>query len=305
VDDLLDVARVVTGKVVLRPEPLELARLVERALAAVTATHRTDDRTITVQAEPVVVYADATRLEQVVTNLVVNALKYTPPGGEIAIAVQRDGAEAVLTVRDSGVGIAPDLLPRIFDLFVQGERSLQRTAGGLGVGLTLVRRLVELHGGRVTAASDGDGRGSTFTVRLPARREAERGDPSPMRAATPRRVLIVEDNDDAREMLRELLRLLGHEVYETGDGASGVARALELQPDLTLVDVGLPEMDGYEVARRIRSDPAGARLYLAALTGYGRPEDRERALAAGYDVHLVKPIDQGKLERLLVPLGGG
>jgi CheY-like chemotaxis protein len=203
------------------------------------------------------------------------------------------------------VGIAPDLLPRIFDLFVQGERSLQRTAGGLGVGLTLVRRLVELHGGRVTAASDGDGRGSTFTVRLPARREAERGDPSPMRAATPRRVLIVEDNDDAREMLRELLRLLGHEVYETGDGASGVARALELQPDLTLVDVGLPEMDGYEVARRIRSDPAGARLYLAALTGYGRPEDRERARAAGYDVHLVKPIDQGKLERLLVPLGGG
>jgi CheY-like chemotaxis protein len=204
-------------------------------------------------------------------------------------------------VRDTGVGIAPELLPRVFELFVQGERALDRTQGGLGIGLTLVRRLVELHGGTVEAMSAGRGRGSTFTVRLPlASAPAPRPSSAPSPAtASRRRVLVVEDNDDSRAMLRELLVLLGHEVHEAVDGATGVARALELAPDVTLVDIGLPEVDGYEVARHIRRDPAGRNLYLVALTGYGLPEDRERALAAGYDVHLVKPIDPAKLHAIL------
>jgi CheY-like chemotaxis protein/anti-sigma regulatory factor (Ser/Thr protein kinase) len=254
---------------------------------------------ITVQATPVWVSADPTRLEQVLTNLLANALKYTPAGGEIAVSVAREHRHAVLRVRDSGVGIRPELLPRVFDLFVQGDRSLERTSGGLGIGLTLVRHLVELHGGTVEAASAGAGRGSTFTVRLPA----VTAPPAPVAsgpapaAGVARRVLVVEDNDDAREMLRNLLRLLGHEVHEARDGASGVDEARRLRPDVALIDIGLPGIDGYEVARRIRADVPGARL--VAVTGYGQPEDRERTRAAGFDVHLVKPVDPDQLQEVL------
>jgi CheY-like chemotaxis protein len=238
-------------------------------------------------------------LEQVVTNLLANAVKYTPAGGEITVSVRRDGDHAVLAVRDTGVGIRPELLPRVLDLFVQSDRSLERSGGGLGIGLSLVRQLVELHGGTVEAASAGPGRGSTFTVRLPVLAAPADADDAarPAVAGPPRRVLVIEDNDDAREMLRNLLRLFGHEVHEACDGAVGLEEARRLRPDAALIDIGLPGMDGYEVARRIRADLPGARL--VALTGYGQPEDRERALAAGFDVHLVKPVDPDQLQRLL------
>ena len=298
VDDLLDVSRVVAGKVVLRLQPVDLAEIVRR-VATLHGGPAGARHVISVHTTPTWVSADPTRLEQVLTNLLANSVKYTPPGGEITVSVRRDGNQAVLAVRDTGVGIRPELLPRVFELFVQGDRSLERSAGGLGIGLTLVRQLVELHGGTVEASSPGAGRGSTFTVRLPVFAAPPDADDA-ARPATPapaRRVLVVEDNDDAREMLRNLLHLFGHEVHEACDGASGIEQARRVRPDAALIDIGLPGIDGYEVARRIRADVPGARL--VALTGYGQPEDRERALAAGFDVHLVKPVDPEQLQRLL------
>ena len=302
VDDLLDVSRVVAGKVVLRVQPVDLGEIARRVATLhggpVGARH-----VISVHTTPTWISADPTRLEQVLTNLLANAVKYTAAGGEITVGVRRDGDRAVLTVRDTGVGIRPELLPRVFDLFVQGDRSLERSAGGLGIGLTLVRQLVELHGGTVEAASAGPGRGSTFTVRLPilAAPPESRDAARPAAPGPARRVLVVEDNDDAREMLRNLLHLFGHEVHEACDGTSAIEQARRLRPDAALIDIGLPGIDGYEVARRIRADVPGARL--VALTGYGQPEDRERALAAGFDVHLVKPVDPEQLERLLSARG--
>ena len=298
VDDLLDVSRVVAGKVVLRLQPVDLAE-VARRVATLHGGPAGARHVISVHTTPTWVSADPTRMEQILTNLLANAVKYTPPGGEITVSVRRDGDHAVLTVLDTGVGIRPELLPRVFDLFVQSDRSLERSGGGLGIGLSLVRQLVELHGGTVDAASAGPGRGSTFTVRLPvlAAPAGADDDARPAVAGPPRRVLVIEDNDDAREMLRNLLRLFGHEVHEACDGAMGLEEARRLRPDAALIDIGLPGMDGYEVARRIRADLPGARL--VALTGYGQPEDRERALAAGFDVHLVKPVDPDQLQRLL------
>jgi PAS domain S-box-containing protein len=298
VDDLLDVSRLVAGKVVLRLQPLDLGETARR-VASLHGGPGGARHVISVHTAPTWISADPTRIEQVLTNLLANAVKYTPAGGEIALTVRREGERAVLTVRDTGMGIRPELLPRVFDLFVQGDRSLERTGGGLGIGLTLVRQLVELHGGTVEAASAGSGRGSTFTVRLPILMAPaeESAAASPTVAGPARRVLVVEDNDDAREMLRNLLHLFGHEVHEACDGASGVEQARRLRPDAVLIDIGLPGMDGYEVARRIRAAVPGARL--VALTGYGQPEDRERALAAGFDVHLVKPVDPDQLQRLL------
>jgi two-component system, sensor histidine kinase len=247
-----------------------------------------------VDVSPVWVDGDRTRLEQVVGNILTNALKYTPARGAVTLALAQEGPEAVLRVRDTGIGIASDMLPRIFDLFVQSDMGLARADGGLGVGLTLVRRLVELHGGRVTADSEGEGRGSTFTVRLPAiavpvvvAAEPVMQEPS---AGVPLRVLVVEDNDDAREMLRVGLVLAGHEVVEAADGASGVVLAEQTRPDVALIDVGLPGIDGYEVARRLRARGMKT-ARLIALTGYGRPEDRARALEAGFDGYIVKPVD--------------
>jgi len=301
VDDLLDVSRAVSGKIVLQRDAVDVADVVQRALRLLTNTGSTEGCRISVDAASVWVLGDAVRIEQVVTNLMHNALKYTPPGGTIDLAVRAENGVAVLSVQDSGVGIPAELLPRVFDLFVQGDHSLDRTAGGLGIGLTLVRRIVELHGGAVEATSDGLGRGSRFTVRLPVMAPLPPPAPkaAPPPAAAARRVLVVEDNDDAREMLCHLLRLLGHEVHEAADGASGVDAALQLAPDLTLVDIGLPGIDGYEVARRIRGTPAGGALHLIAVTGYGLPEDRERARAAGYDGHLVKPVDPARLTTIL------
>jgi signal transduction histidine kinase/ActR/RegA family two-component response regulator len=304
VDDLLDVARVVAGKVALRLQSVDLGAIARR-VATLYGGPAGMRHVITIRTTPTWVSADPTRLEQIVTNLLANAVKYTPAGGEITVSVHRDSGRAVLSVRDTGIGMRPELLPRVFDLFVQADRSLERSAGGLGIGLTLVRQLVQLHGGTVEASSAGPGRGSTFTVRLPILEAPHTSDDAARPAVTgaPRRVLVVEDNEDAREMLRNLLLLLGHEVHEASDGASGIEEARRLRPDAALIDIGLPGIDGYEVARRIRADVPDARL--VAVTGYGQPEDRERALAAGFDVHLVKPVDPEQLQRLLATRGAG
>ena len=298
VDDLLDVSRVTTGRIVLNRRPIDLGASVARIVSTLLASRGRERHDVSVSVEALWVDGDETRIEQVVTNLLGNALKYTPDGGAIKVRVTADGADAVLCVEDSGIGLPATLLPRVFDLFVQGDRGVERATGGLGIGLTLVRRLVELHGGSVQAASEGLDRGSVFTVRLP-----RVPPPAPVAAmpasdarAPARTVLLVEDNDDAREMLRYLLKLSGHEVHEAADGLAAVAAAAEVQPDVAIVDVGLPELDGYEVARRIRLAPHGDRLTLIALTGYGQPEDRQRALEAGFDIFLVKPVDPDQLQ---------
>jgi signal transduction histidine kinase len=301
VDDLLDVERVMTGKIVLERSPLDLAAAVDQSLASLNAAGRLDRHSLVVDVAPAWVDADPTRIDQIVTNLVVNAVKYTPSGRRIAISAAREGGEAVLRVRDEGVGIEPALLPRVFDLFVQGKTSLDRAQGGLGIGLTLVRRLVELHGGTVGAESSGPGMGSTFTLRLPAI-EAPPTPPEP-KPVTPRAVsrtiLIIEDNHDARTSLRELLETAGHTVHEASDGARGLEAALRLRPEVAFVDLGLPGMDGLELARRIRASAEGRAMRLVALTGYGSTEDRDRSREAGFDVHLVKPVERLALERVL------
>ncbi len=300
VDDLLDVARVTTGKIVLNRGPVDLSEIARQCVSTLGASGRSDRHRVTCDARPTWIDADATRVEQIVTNLLVNALKYTPAGGAVDVTVRPADGEAVLEVRDSGIGIASDVLPRIFEVFVQGERALDRAQGGLGVGLTLVRRLVELHGGRVEAASDGAGRGSRFTVRLPlAAGPSERtGAAATRHGEGHRRILLVEDNADAREMLRQLLALDGHEVHEARDGPGGVTVALEVQPDVALIDLGLPGLDGWEVARRIRAARGGGEIFLVALTGYGQPEDHGRSRDAGFDAHLVKPVGPADLARI-------
>jgi signal transduction histidine kinase/CheY-like chemotaxis protein len=300
VDDLLDVSRATSGKITLRREVVDLGAITRDAVAALTARRAADAPDVAVDVGPVHVHGDPVRLEQVVSNLTENALKYTPTGGRIDVRLREEDGHAVLTVEDTGIGIAPDLLPHVFDLFVQADRSLDRAAGGLGIGLTLVRRIVELHRGSVEATSEGPGRGSRFTVRLPSTAEAPPVPAAPPAAPDVRlRVLVVEDNDDAREMLCHLVGVLGHEIHEAHDGAGAVEMILALRPDVTLIDIGLPGVDGYEVARRVRQAPKGADLHLVAVTGYGRGEDRERALAAGYDAHVVKPVDPARVAAVL------
>jgi signal transduction histidine kinase len=301
-DDLLDAGRAVTGKISLHRRPLELAAAVGETLGTLQA--RTVRHRVETDLAPVWVDADPTRIEQIVANLVLNAVKYTAEGGAVRVSVRREGGDAVLRVADEGIGMPRELIPQVFELFVQGERDLDRAYGGLGIGLTLVRRLAELHGGSAEAASDGPGRGSEFTVRLPAIEAASlAGAAAPLGgAASPRDVLVIEDNADARESLRQLLELSGHRVQVAADGAAGL-EALRAHPfDLALVDIGLPKMNGYEVARRIRAEGPARRPILVALTGYGAADDRERALEAGFDRHLVKPVDDAVLERLLASI---
>jgi signal transduction histidine kinase len=302
-EDLLDVARVISGKVKLSRSALDLAALVRRCVGTLEVTGATREHELQVDADEagagVWVDGDATRLDQVVNNLLTNAFKYTPAGGRIAVEVSRDGADALLRVRDSGVGISAALLPRVFDLFVQGERTLDRRAGGLGVGLTLVRRLVELHGGRVDAQSPAHG-GSVFTVRLPAVDAPAR--PAAPRHRVPesrrRRVALIEDNDDARDALRTLLELDGHTVSTANDGPSGLDWLLQSRPDVAVIDIGLPGLTGFEVARRSRA--AGYAGRMIALSGYGQEADVRKALASGFDAHLVKPVDAETLRRVLI-----
>jgi signal transduction histidine kinase len=296
-DDLLDIGRVLTGKIMLKRAPVDLAIVAMRALEHVsTAANAT--QTMKLELAPAWTDADEQRLEQVVTNLLLNAVKYTPADGSISVRTAVIAGNAVLAVRDTGVGIEPGLLPKVFDLFVQGTRTLERAQGGLGIGLTLVRRLTELHGGSVCARSEGPGQGAEFEVRLPARAPPAAAAPVPGApvSETRRRVLVVEDNADARDMIKCLLTLHGHDVHAAADGASGIRLALELRPEVALVDIGLPGIDGYEVASTIRSRLDG-HVHLVAMTGYGLPEDQERARAAGFHEHIVKPVDEPTLLR--------
>jgi signal transduction histidine kinase/CheY-like chemotaxis protein len=304
VDDLLDMARITQQRITLRKETLVLASVLEKAIEATRPLieEREHRLALSLPSATVCVAGDAARLEQVVVNLLTNAVKYTPPGGKIDVSAAAEGEQAVIRVRDTGIGIAPDMLPRVFDLFAQAEQGLERAEGGLGIGLTLVRRLVEMHGGTVEAASGGLGNGAEFVIRLPALPGVEatvKPSQVPERGTTRVRVLLVDDNADAAESLRVLLELLGHQVRTVHDGPSALD-ALRGQPfDVAVIDIGLPGMDGYEVARRTLRLLGGRRPVLIALTGYGRREDREAALAAGFDHHLVKPIDPEALQGML------
>ena len=300
VDDLLDVGRVTTGKIRLLRVPVNLADVVERCVGGLIPQDGAPSHRITVRAKPTWVEADQARVEQIVMNLLSNAVKYTPPGGGVDVVVTGDGRTARLSVHDTGAGMTPYMIERVFDLFFQGERTLERAEGGLGIGLTLVRRLAELHGGRVAAESPGRGLGSTVTVELPqcpepADAPAAAAAPS---APSPRRIVLVEDSHDSRDMLRFLLEHAGHEVHEAEDGPRGVEAIVAIKPDIALVDVGLPGIDGYEVARRVRAQ-VGAGVRLVALTGYGLPEDHRRSQEAGFDAHLVKPVDPARLAALI------
>jgi PAS domain S-box-containing protein len=309
VDDLLDVSRITRGKITLQRERLELMTVVSRAVETSrplidAARHRL---TVRLPPEPVRVEGDLTRLAQVISNLLNNAAKYTEPGGQIELRAEREGDEVFVRVKDNGVGIPPQVLPRVFDLFAQDERSLDRSQGGLGIGLTLVRSLIELHGGSVEARSEGLGHGSEFTVRLPVLSEPQDPERPPSGivreggAVAPGccRILLVEDNADSAESMALLLRLDGHEVRTARDGAEAVEVARSICPQVALLDIGLPEMDGYEVARRLRVMPEAQRAVMIALTGYGQPEDRRRSHEAGFDHHLTKPIDYDVLASLI------
>ena len=305
VDDLLEVSRISTGRIHLQKERIGLNGIVERAVETTRPLmdqHR-HELTVSLSPQPIWLHADASRLEQVVVNLLTNAAKYTADGGRISLAVQQEGDEAVLRVQDSGVGIAPELLPHIFDLFTQAERSLDRSQGGLGIGLCLVQRLVEKHGGRVEVSSE-LGQGSEFVVHLPVMMTTTTQPPSlPEVAAEPTRqslrVLVVDDNVDAAQSLGLLLEASGHEVRSASDGLSAVEVALDFRPNVVLLDIGLPGLDGYEVAKRLRQDSSLDGVVLVAMTGYGQDADKLRSQNAGFNHHLVKPADFGKVQEIL------
>ena len=308
VDDLLDVSRITRGKVEMRREkvPLRESVLQAAAIARPLLEERRHELTVDLPDEPLVALADPTRIEQVIGNLINNAAKYTDPGGRIFVTLRRDNNQAVLLVRDTGIGIEPADLSKVFELFAQVDQSPARTRGGLGVGLTLVKRLVTMHGGSVSARSEGLNRGSELEVRLPLVASAPEAAPSRPPAAAEtlarKRLLLIEDNPDIGETLRDLLQLLGHRVEWASDGLRGVQLAIATQPEVALVDIGLPGIDGYEVARRLRASEQGKGLLLIALTGYGRPEDRLKSMEAGFDAHLVKPVDPDELTSLIAKL---
>jgi PAS domain S-box-containing protein len=304
VDDLLDVARVTSGKVELRREVFDLRELVAQSVRTLANAGRTRQHHVVVEGESVPVHGDPARLAQVVDNLLDNALKYTAPGGHIRLSVSRVQNDALLRVLDTGEGIRAELRERVFERFVQEPQALDRARGGLGLGLALVKQLVDLHGGSVAVTSAGPGRGSEFTVRVPATlAPGSRGDTAAsatLTAATGRRrVLIVEDNADAREGLRMLLIHFGHDVETSEDAPSGLEKLRTFRPDVALIDIGLPGVDGYALARMVRDTPETRATRLIALTGYGQHEDRQKALAAGFDSHLTKPIDPTRLEQVL------
>ena len=299
VDDLLDVARVTSGKIALRLEPVDLHELAERGVRGFRDAGRAREHQLVVEGDSVLVHGDLARLEQVVNNLLDNALKYTSAGGEIRLTAERAGGDAILRVRDTGEGIRSELGARVFDLFVQEPQALDRSRGGLGLGLALVKQLVELHGGTVAVTSLGRGHGSEFVVQLPAIAIRAAHEPTAVPPSSApgryRRVLIVEDNADAREGLRLLLTYAGHEVETAEDASGGLEKLKSFQPEIALIDIGLPGVDGYALARMARQAAEAQGTYLVALTGYGQAEDRQKALAAGFDTHMTKPVDPAKL----------
>jgi signal transduction histidine kinase/ActR/RegA family two-component response regulator len=310
VDDLLDIARISRGKIELRRERVALEAVVARAVEAARPLidARQHALTVNLPAEPLLIDVDPTRLAQVISNLLNNAAKYSDPRGRIQLAARREGNDLTIKVSDHGIGISPELLPSIFDLFVQASRGHDRTHGGMGIGLTLVRRLVELHGGRVEAASDGPGRGSDFTIRLPlASVEAHRnvGDSTAATAEAKSApacgpILIVDDNVDAARMLEHLLRSRGYKVQAMFDGAAALAWTENNRPEVAILDIGMPQMDGYELAERLRGRFSSKELFLIALSGWGQDDDRRRSTEAGFQAHLVKPVELSALEQLLI-----
>lgn len=308
VDDLLDVSRISRGKIELRKDQVELASVVHHAVEACrpdmeSATH---DLSITLPTQPVYLNADPARLAQVVGNLLNNACKFTDEGGRIWLTVEQEGKQAVIRVRDNGIGIAADQLPRIFDMFMQVDTSLERSASGLGIGLSLAKNLVEMHDGTLEVHSAGAGQGSEFVVRLPIIVETRKPPPEPTvsepTTTTARRILVVDDNRVSADSLARLLHLTGNETHTAYDGLKAVEAAATFRPDVVLLDIGLPKLNGYEAARKIREEPWGKKMVLVALTGWGQDKDRQKSREAGFNGHMVKPIDHAELMKLLASL---
>lgn len=307
VDDLIDVARVSSGRMTLRLAPVEIREVVQAATETTASLFAEKRHRLEVELpeRPVFVHGDTVRLAQVLTNLLGNAARYTEPGGQVAVTVSTTPPNVVVAVRDNGMGISDELLPHVFDLFRQGHRLAGPSQGGLGIGLTLARRIVEMHGGTIEGSSPGLARGSTFVVTLPS--SVPPPPPPEAEAKTSRgthRVLVVEDNTDARESLESFLRLSGYEVVGVGDGGQALLVAERFRPTVALVDLGLPDVSGYDLARRLRADPDLGRLTLVAITGWAQEEDRQQSVAAGFDHHLVKPVEPAAVSKLLAGLPG-
>jgi PAS domain S-box-containing protein len=313
VDDLLDVSRITRGKIELRKEHVGLAVVVQSAVETSRPLIEAGKHELNVSlpSEPIYVNADITRLAQVFANLLNNSAKYTQRGGRIWLTVERQGSDAVVRVRDNGVGIAADQMPRLFQMFAQVDGSLERSQGGLGIGLTLVKRLVEMHGGSVEGNSEGCGKGAEFVVRLPLADTSAGGSESQAAGQRSqgtstgprRRIVVADDNEDSAASLAMLLRLLGHEVHVAHDGVQAAELATTIQPDLVLLDIGMPNLNGYEAARKIRSLPGGKKIVLVAVTGWGQDEDQRRATEAGFDHHLTKPADPAALGKIIGTVG--
>jgi CheY-like chemotaxis protein/two-component sensor histidine kinase len=306
-DDLLDVSRITHNKLELRKEQVELAAVVQTAVETSHPLIDNSQQELTVTLPPEALYLDAdpVRLAQVFSNLLNNAAKYSEPGGHIRLTCERQGSDVVVSVKDDGMGIAADMLPHIFDIFAQTDRAVARSKGGLGIGLSLVRGLVDLHGGSVEARSDGPGKGSEFIVRLPVVLQRVVQEPAAPHTDTGQagvrkcRLLIVDDLKDSADSLAMLLKMLGHEVHTAYDGEDAVIAAEKFQPEVVLLDVGMPKLNGYDASRRIRQQPWGKRMYLVALTGWGQEDDRRRTEEAGFNLHMVKPVDPGELIKVL------
>jgi signal transduction histidine kinase/ActR/RegA family two-component response regulator len=312
VDDLLDVSRITANKIHLRREPHDLARLMTTAVESIMPLATAADQHVEVRLPPtpIQIEGDSARLVQIFSNLLNNAVKFTPRGGAIWFTADRESDEALVRVRDTGIGIPADALPRVFDMFQQAEPILERSSGGLGIGLTLARRLVEMHGGRIAIASPGAGQGTDVEIRLPVTRahvptSAVPEPPSPRVATRALKVLIVEDNADAAEMLELLVTDLGHTAKVAHDGPTAIAMAVDFAPDVVFLDIGLPGMSGYAVARTLRSLPAFSTVHIAAVTGWGQDEDRKKARDAGFDSHFTKPLSPAVLTDLLAGIARG
>ncbi len=310
VDDLLDMSRITRGKIELRKEPIELEPIVEQAVEAVRPLYESmnQELSVTLPPQPIHLDGDSARLAQVVGNLLNNAGKFTDRGGHVWLTVEQEGGQAVIRIRDNGIGIAVEQFARVFEMFAQVDTSLERSRDGLGIGLTLVKTLVEMHGGTVEVHSEGPGRGSEFTVRLPIVAETPKLLPTTVADPIPsagRRILIVDDNEDGAESLALLLELSGHETLKAFDGMEALEAAERFRPDAVLLDIGLPGLNGYEVCRRIREEPWGKDVVLVAVTGWGQDEDRHRSRQAGFNTHMVKPVDHDALMKLLASLPPG
>jgi signal transduction histidine kinase len=311
IDDLVDVARVNLNSLTLRKERVELAEVLNAAVETSRPLIEASDIGfhVTEPPEPVYIEADLTRLAQAISNLLNNAAKFTERGGGIWLQARAHGGEAVVSVRDTGIGISAEALPDIFEMFHQADRSLDRPNDGLGIGLSLAKRLVHMHGGTIVAQSEGRGKGAEFVVRLPLAREPSRAPhrarrtPGQTEPVSSRRILVVDDNRDSATSLGMLLRLMGNEIRISHDGEDAVRVAVEFQPDAVLLDIGLPKLNGYEVARRLRQQPRGEGMVLIAVTGWGQEADRHRSHEAGFDHHLVKPADPAALLQLLASVG--